>query len=24
VIWMIKTGYLTNKVAIVDGGMLPQ
>ena len=24
VIWMVKTGYLTNKVVIVGGGMLPQ
>jgi 3-oxoacyl-[acyl-carrier protein] reductase len=24
VIWMVKTGYLTNKVIIVDGGILPQ
>jgi 3-oxoacyl-[acyl-carrier protein] reductase len=24
VVWMVKTGYLTNKVVIVDGGMLPQ
>ena len=24
VVWMVKTGYLTNEVVIVDGGMLPQ
>jgi NAD(P)-dependent dehydrogenase (short-subunit alcohol dehydrogenase family) len=24
VVWMVKTGYLTNKVVSVDGGMLPQ
>jgi 3-oxoacyl-[acyl-carrier protein] reductase len=24
ILWMIKTGYLTNKVIAVDGGMFPQ
>ena len=24
VFWMVKTGYLTNKVVSVDGGVLPQ
>jgi 3-oxoacyl-[acyl-carrier protein] reductase len=24
ILWMIKTGYVTNKVIAVDGGMFPQ
>ena len=24
VLWMIKTGYVTNKLIAVDGGMFPQ
>lgn len=24
VVWMVKTGYLTNKVIAVDGGMFAQ
>jgi 3-oxoacyl-[acyl-carrier protein] reductase len=24
ILWMVKTGYLTNKVIALDGGMFPQ
>jgi 3-oxoacyl-[acyl-carrier protein] reductase len=24
VVWMVKNGYLTNKIIAVDGGVLPQ
>ena len=24
VLWMVKTGYVTNKIVGVDGGMFPQ
>jgi 3-oxoacyl-[acyl-carrier protein] reductase len=24
VLWMVKTGYVTNKIISVDGGMYPQ
>jgi len=24
ILWMVKTGYLTNKIIALDGGMIPQ